>query len=75
MIAVRIVVRRRARNRRYGKERSVEKAKVSVEASSAVLGTKADDSMLLQLKVDVSHAVQDESAGFMDQPWARSDPG
>ena len=46
LIAVRIVVRRRERNRRCGKERSVEKAKVYVGASSAVLGTKADDSMM-----------------------------
>ena len=46
LIAMRTEVRRRERNQRCRKERSVEKAKVSVVASSAVLGTKADDSML-----------------------------
>ena len=49
MIAVRTEVRRRKGKRRCRKELSVEKAKVSVVTSSAVLGTKADDSMLLQL--------------------------
>ena len=46
MIAVKTEVRRRKRNRRCRKELSVEKAKVSVVTSSAVLGTKADDGML-----------------------------
>ena len=46
MIAVRIVVRRRDRDRRCGKERSIEKAKVCVGASSAMVGAEADEGML-----------------------------
>ena len=46
LIAVRIVVRRSEWDRRCGKERSIEKAKVCVGASSAMVGTEADEGML-----------------------------